>query len=61
MPVEVGEAIADYLRHGRPPTSSRALFLRACAPIRGLGAQETIATFVSAAIQRAGIDTRQTR
>jgi site-specific recombinase XerD len=59
MPVEVGEAIADYLRHGRPPNSSRALFLRACAPIRGLGAQQTIATIVSAAIQRAGIETRQ--
>ena len=59
MPVEVGEAIADYLRHGRLPSSSRALFLRACAPIRGLGAQQTIATIVSAAIQRAGIETRQ--
>jgi site-specific recombinase XerD len=58
MPVEVGEAIADYLRHGRPPSSSRALFLRACAPIRGLGAQQTIATIVSAAIERAGIETR---
>jgi len=59
MPVEVGEAIADYLRHGLPPSSSRALFLRACAPIRGLGAQQTIATIVSAAIERAGIETRQ--
>ena len=58
IPVEVGEAIADYLRHGRPSSSSRALFLRACAPIRGLGAQQTIATIVSAAIQRAGIETR---
>lgn len=59
MPVEVGEAIADYLRHGRPTSSSRALFLRACAPIRGLGAQQSIATIVSAAILRAGIETRQ--
>ena len=58
MPVEVGEAIVDYLRHGRPPSSSRALFLRACAPIRGLGAQQTIATIVRAAIQRAGMATR---
>jgi site-specific recombinase XerD len=58
MPVEVGEAIADYVRHGRPTSNNRALFLRACAPIRGLGAQQTIATIVSAAIQRAGIDTQ---
>jgi integrase/recombinase XerD len=58
MPVEVGEAMADYLRHGRPTSRRRALFRRACAPIRGLGAQQTIATLVSAAIQRAGLATR---
>jgi len=58
LPVEVGEAIAEYLRHGRPISSSRALFLRACAPIRGLGAGQTVATIVSAALKRAGIETR---
>ncbi len=57
LPTEVGEAIVDYLRHGRPINSSRALFLRACAPIRGLGAQQTIGTIVATAIKRAGIDT----
>jgi site-specific recombinase XerD len=57
LPVEVGEAIADYLRYGRPVCNSRALFLRALAPIRGLGAQQTIATIVGAAITRASIDT----
>lgn len=57
LPVEVGEAIADYLRHGRCACSSRALFLRAHAPIRGLGAPPTVATIVGAAITRAGIDT----
>ncbi len=50
LPVEVGEAIADYLRHGRPVSSSRALFLRASAPIRGLGAQQSVGTIVGAAI-----------
>ena len=58
MPADVGEAIADYLRHGRPISSSRALFLRACAPIRGLGAGQTVATIVGAALKRAGITTR---
>jgi site-specific recombinase XerD len=57
LPVEVGEAIADYLRYGRPESSSRALFLRVCAPIRGLGAQQTVGTIVGAAIKRAGIET----
>lgn len=58
LPVEVGEAIADYLQHGRPISSSRALFLRACAPIRGLGASPTVGTIVGAAIRRAGIETQ---
>jgi len=57
LPIEVGEAIADYLRHGRPNSSSRALFLRVCAPIRGLGAQQSVGTIVGAAIKRAGIKT----
>ncbi|MGH3370132.1 MAG: site-specific integrase [Nocardioidaceae bacterium] len=34
----VGEAIADYLRHGRPTTSDRHVFMRAMAPVRPLGA-----------------------
>ncbi|MFN2220007.1 MAG: tyrosine-type recombinase/integrase, partial [Anaerolineae bacterium] len=58
LPVDVGEAIADYLCHGRPESSSRALFLRVCAPIRGLGAGQSVATIVGAAIRRAGIETR---
>jgi len=58
LPSEVGEAIADYLHHGRPTTDSRKLFLRTLAPIRGLGAQETVATIVGAAIKRASIKTR---
>ncbi len=34
----VGEAIADYLRHGRPTTADRHVFMRAMAPVRPLGA-----------------------
>lgn len=58
MPAEVGEAIADYLRNGRPISNSRALFLRACAPIRPLGAGPTVGSIVGAAIKRAGISIR---
>lgn len=57
LPVDVGEAIADYLRHGRPRGDSRRLFLRALAPLRGLGAAQTVTTIVAAALKRAGVDT----
>jgi integrase/recombinase XerD len=33
----VGEAIVDYLRHGRPVSTDRHVFLRSVAPIRPLG------------------------
>jgi len=57
LPAEVGEAIAGYLQRGRPHRSCRTLFLRANAPIRGLGAQTSIGSIVNAAITRAGIQT----
>lgn len=57
LPADVGEAIVQYLQKGRPASSDRSLFLRSLAPIRGLGAQETIATIVGAALTRAGVET----
>ena len=33
LPSEVGEALAAYLREGRPPSSSRSVFLSVTAPI----------------------------
>ncbi len=57
LPEEVGTAIVDYLQNGRPQCPDRTLFLRALAPIRRLGAQQTIATIVYAAVNRAGITT----
>lgn len=59
IPADVGEALADYLANGRPPCSSRRLFLRALAPLRGLGSQTTVATIVHTAIRRAGVQTLQ--
>ena len=32
LPPEAGEAVAFYLRHGRPVSACRAVFLRACGP-----------------------------
>jgi site-specific recombinase XerD len=36
LPLDVGEALCDYLRHGRPRAECRRLFLRARAPMCGL-------------------------
>jgi site-specific recombinase XerD len=54
LPVEVGEAIAAYLRGGRPSSSSRAVFLTAVAPIRPLS-DDGVALVVRRACERAGV------
>jgi len=36
LPRDVGQAVAAYLRHGRPPVSTRGLFVRARAPFTRL-------------------------
>jgi integrase/recombinase XerD len=56
LPADVGEAIVAYLRHGRPPSSSRRVFLRARAPIRGFVGPAAVGTVVRHALLRAGID-----
>lgn len=57
LPVDAGEAIADYLRSGRPPSTDRRLFLRARAPVRGLlHGSDGIGSIVRNALERAGID-----
>jgi site-specific recombinase XerD len=55
MPADVGEAIADYLRRGRPTTSLREVFLCSRAPLRALGGSPTIARILHRALARAGI------
>lgn len=56
LPRDVGAAIADYLRHGRPTASSRCVFLRARAPLGGFQGQSGIGSMVRHALERAGID-----
>ena len=53
MPVDVGEALASYLRR-RPRCESRALFVRMTAPLQGL-APHTISWIVREACTRAGL------
>ena len=57
LPADVGEAIADYLEHGRPTSEDRHLFLRAQAPVQGLKeGSDVIGTIVRYALRRAKVD-----
>lgn len=57
LPVDVGEAIATYLQHGRPLSADRHLFLRSRAPLRGLlHGSDGIGRLIRSALQRAGVD-----
>jgi len=55
---DVGEALADYLRHGRPQCSTRRVFVTARAPIRAISEQSVVTTIVTRAMRRAGLDPR---
>jgi integrase/recombinase XerD len=57
LPAEVGEAIAAYLRHGRPQSTDRRVFLRAKAPIHGFQGASGVGSIVRHCILRAGLDT----
>jgi integrase/recombinase XerD len=54
LPHDVGEAIAGWLRHGRPRCASRAVFTRVLAPHRGLSGRG-VSTVVRQACGRAGL------
>ena len=57
MPVDVGQAIAAYLEHGRPTCKDRHLFLRSPAPIRGFkNGAVAIGSIVRYALARASVD-----
>jgi integrase/recombinase XerD len=55
LPQRVGQAIAAYLRNGRPPSTSRRVFLRAKAPVRGFRGASGVGSIVRHSLQRAGI------
>jgi len=55
LPQEVGQAIAAYLRDGRPPSTSRRVFLRAKAPIRGFRGACGVGSIVRRSLKRAGV------
>jgi len=56
LAADVGKAIATYLRRGRPESTSRRVFLRAKAPLRGFRGPAGVGSIVRHSLQRAGID-----
>ena len=54
LPADVGEAMADYLQHGRPRMPCRTVFLRVRAPMGGLG-RHGVGDVVAHACERAGL------
>jgi integrase/recombinase XerD len=56
LPADVGEAIADYLRKSRPRNSSRRVFLRDKAPIRGFVGPCGLGSVIRRSLKRAGIN-----
>lgn len=54
LPVDVGEAVAGYLRRGRPATTRREVFLRALAPVAPLG-RGGVSSIVRRACVRTGM------
>jgi site-specific recombinase XerD len=56
LPHDVGEALATYIRHGRPSCPTRRVFIRARAPHVGFSGSVAIADIVRRALARAGLD-----
>jgi site-specific recombinase XerD len=56
LPVDVGEAVASYLRWRRPPCTSRRVFVRMRAPCVGFASSVAIDCIVSRALARAGLN-----
>ena len=60
MPVDVGQAIADYLRRDRPRCSVRIVFIRDRAPLIGFRNSMAISTLVMRALKLAGVESAHT-
>ena len=55
LPKEVGAAMAEYLRHGRPESDSRRVFLRCMAPQGGFVTSRGVSEVANNALSRAGV------
>lgn len=61
LPPDVGQAIVEYLQHGRPKCSTRRVFICRTAPIRGFARSAVVSNIVARAFRRAGFDDSATR
>lgn len=57
---DVGAALAAYLRHDRPRSATRRLFIRHRAPLVGFGNSSTISSLVRRALKHAGVESAHT-
>jgi integrase/recombinase XerD len=55
LPADVGEALAAYLRRGRPRSGDRRVFLRAHAPFTALADTGALRGIMARACERAGV------
>jgi site-specific recombinase XerD len=55
LPIDVGEALALYVRSGRPCCNCRRVFVRHRAPIRGFAKSASLSSIVKRALIRAGV------
>ncbi|MDR6504240.1 site-specific recombinase XerD [Burkholderia ambifaria] len=61
LPADVGVALANYLKRGRPQSRSRQVFVRHLAPHRGFASSSAVFYIARSALDRAGIDAVATR
>ena len=60
LAADVGAALAAYLRHDRPRSVTRSVFLRHRAPVVGFGNSSTISSLVRRALKHAGVESAHT-
>jgi len=56
LPQDVGEALVRYLRYGRPQCSSRRVFIRINAPLKGFSGSCAICNVVQRALARVNLN-----
>ncbi len=56
IPQDVGEALATYLRQGRPRCATRRVFVNTRAPLRGFANSVAVCSIVQRGLKRAGLD-----
>jgi site-specific recombinase XerD len=60
LAADVGTALATYLRHHRPQSAARRVFLRHRAPLVGFGNSSTISSLVRRALKHVGVESAHT-